>query len=33
MWIRSYDGDWCHDQIWCDMWIGTDIIGCCTDQI
>jgi hypothetical protein len=29
----SDDGDWCHDQIWGDMWIGTDDNGCCTDQV
>jgi hypothetical protein len=33
MWIRKDDRGGCHDQIWSDIWIGTDDIGCCIDQI
>jgi hypothetical protein len=31
--IRKVDGWWCPDLIWGDIWIGTDDIGCCLDQI
>jgi hypothetical protein len=33
LWNRIDDWGWCHDIILGDMWIGTDEIGCCLDQI
>jgi hypothetical protein len=32
MWIRTDDWGWCHDLIWHDNWIGTDVKGCGVDQ-
>jgi hypothetical protein len=33
LWNKTDDRDWWHDLIFGDMWIGTDAIGCCLDQI
>jgi hypothetical protein len=33
MWIKTDDRGWCHDLIWHDIWIGTDIKECCLDQM
>jgi hypothetical protein len=33
MWIRTDDRRWRHDINWGDIWIGTDIIGCCLEKI
>jgi hypothetical protein len=33
MWIRSDDRGWIHDIIWGDIWIGTDVNGCCLEKI
>jgi hypothetical protein len=32
MWSRTDDRGWCHDRIWHDIRIGTDIKGCCVHQ-
>jgi hypothetical protein len=33
IWLSTDDKEWCHDLIRHDIWIGTDVIGCCLNQI